>query len=554
MKKLKYLGTSALVLALVMSSLSGCGEKKLTLEDILAKVKENTEASSGMTGVMEMVMEANITDPSLGMDMDMGISMTVDMKTSKQEAKEISSVSGTIEISALGQEMSMEMESYTLQEGGTVKSYSCTDGEWEYSEDDAEGMGEMASEMASLYENAENWTLAEEKEDKNGVSCYVLTGAVSGEDLDAYSEMTESLSGEEADLSQVEMPMTLYVDAEKLLPVSILVDGAEAMTQMLAGTADEGSEFETFTIAINNITYGDVEITIPEEALAAEEAGAVEPELEEETGSEALPAESEAAGEESEVAAPAGDVLATVVDDENVTIQITGVDATDDYEYLVNLYFENKTDKNLTFSAYSGSVNGLTVDMYGGEDLAAGKRANTSASVTWDELQNAGILEVTDLGIQFMVYNADDYAEDYLVNQYVHCYPQGEAAATAYERTAAATDQVLVDNDYVTVTVTGFGHDDIWGHTMELYLVNKMDSITMFSLDNVSVNGFMIDPYWADEVLPGCSAYSTVSWYDEDFDTNGVTEIEEVEFTLTCYDSYDWDVPDYMEETFTVTP
>lgn len=317
MKKMKYLGTGALVLALALAGMSGCGKKALTMEEILAKVDENTKAASGMTGQMEMVMDAKIS--ASGVSMDMSLNMDMDMKTSKTEDSEMSYVGGELQVSAMGQDMSMDMEAYTIQEGDTMKSYTCTDGEWTYTEGDADGASEMAESMSAFYEDASDWTLGEKTEEKNGVSCFVLTGKVSGSDMEAYTEMTESLGGD-ADLSQMEMPVTLYVDAEKLLPVSILVDGTEAMTKMMAGTEAADSEFKAFTIEINNVTYEDVEITIPEEALAAEGASPAEPEAEspEETAAPAettaVPgAESEPAGGQPEAAAPAG-ALATIVD------------------------------------------------------------------------------------------------------------------------------------------------------------------------------------------------------------------------------------------------
>lgn len=290
MRKRKYLGIGVTVLTLVLTCMSGCGEKELTLEDILAKVNENTEAASGMTGDMAMKLEGSIS--ASGMSLDMGMEMNMKIESSQKDDAEMAHLTGTMDISMLGQEMTMEMENYSVQDGSTIKSYSCTDGEWTYSEGDADELAEMAGSINDLYKDAKNWTLAEEKEDKGGVSCYVLNGTVSGKDMQGYADMLGEISEEETDLSKIEMPITLYVDAEKLLPVYILVDGAEAMNKMMEGTEAEGSEFSEFSITVENVKYGDVKITISEEALAAENGGSLSGEPETEP-TETEPAETE---------------------------------------------------------------------------------------------------------------------------------------------------------------------------------------------------------------------------------------------------------------------
>lgn len=42
-------------------------------------------------------------------------------------------------------------------------------------------------------------------------------------------------------------------------------------------------------------------------------------------------------------------------------------------------------------------------------------------------------------------------------------------------------NNVIIDNDYVTVIVTGYEDDEIWGYTANLFLLNKTDKTVMFS-------------------------------------------------------------------------
>lgn len=571
MRKRKYLGIGVTVLTLVLTCMSGCGEKELTLEDILAKVNENTEAASGMTGDMAMKLEGSIS--ASGMSLDMGMEMNMKIESSQKDDAEMAHLTGTMDISMLGQEMTMEMENYSVQDGSTIKSYSCTDGEWTYSEGDADELAEMAGSINDLYKDAKNWTLAEEKEDKGGVSCYVLNGTVSGKDMQGYADMLGEISEEETDLSKIEMPITLYVDAEKLLPVYILVDGAEAMNKMMEGTEAEGSEFSEFSITVENVKYGDVKITISEEALAAENGGSLSGEPETEP-TETEPAETEP--ETKEAITPqkgnkpsfgnsgstsSGTVVSegfpiTLVDDENCLVQVTGIDDSDDFYYELEMYLENKSDVTLSFQSFAGSVNGVMISPWMSEDVNAGKKMNTNMEFYKENLEANGTANVTDIAFLLEVYDPDHYEGDYLTDEIFHVYPQGQAAAVVTERPAAPEDIVLLDNEYVTIIVTGFSEDEYYGPCVNTYMVNKTDSFLMVAADDVSVNGFMIDPFWAQNVLPGAALYSNISWYEEDLKANNISSIDdisEVEMTVTAYDQQDWSIPDFFTETCTIT-
>ncbi|MCD7750397.1 MAG: hypothetical protein LUI10_01420 [Lachnospiraceae bacterium] len=245
-----------------------------------------------------------------------------------------------------------------------------------------------------------------------------------------------------------------------------------------------------------------------------------------------------------------------VVDNDECVITITGIDADNIWGYTLNALFENKSsDKTYMFSVESASINGVMCDPFFASEVAAGKKSNEEISFyDTDTLAENGVTEYTDIEMTFRVYDSDDWSADDVVYETIHIYPYGEENATTFERETLDTDTVLVDNEYVTVIVTGYEHDDIWGYTANLFLVNKTDSVAIYSVDNASVNGFMIDPFYADTVAAGKCAFSSMSWYDEDLEDNGITDVEEIEFELTVYDYGDWLGDNYVEDVFTLNP
>lgn len=119
---------------------------------------------------------------------------------------------------------------------------------------------------------------------------------------------------------------------------------------------------------------------------------------------------------------------------------------------------------------------------------------------------------------------------------------------------ARAFSNVIIDNDYVTVIVTGYEDDEIWGYTANLFLLNKTDKTVMFSVDDASVNGFMADPFYATSVSAGKCAFSSMAWSDTTLEENGITEVEEIEVLFRAYDADDFMGEDFANEVITLNP
>ncbi|MCD7837334.1 MAG: hypothetical protein LUG65_00280 [Clostridiales bacterium] len=244
-----------------------------------------------------------------------------------------------------------------------------------------------------------------------------------------------------------------------------------------------------------------------------------------------------------------------VVDNDECTITITGLDPNNIWGYAVDAQFENKSsDKTYMFSVESASVNGVSSDPYFASEVTAGNKSNEEINFPDSDLAEYGVEEFTDIVITFRVYDSDDWEAEDAAYETVHIYPYGEENVVAFVREARDTDNVIIDNDYVTVIVTGYEYDDIWGYTVNLYYENKTDTEVMLSVDDASVNGYMIDPFYAETVAAQTCAFSEVSWYEEELEENGISEVEEIAFQLTAYDNEDWTGDYFVNETITLNP
>lgn len=244
----------------------------------------------------------------------------------------------------------------------------------------------------------------------------------------------------------------------------------------------------------------------------------------------------------------------TVVDTDACSIKITGIEPDSRWGYTLTAQLENKsTDTTFMFSVDSAAVDGVQSDPFFASEIAPGKKANESIRFS-DELQEHGVTAFSDIEITFRVYDSNDWSADDVFYETVHIYPYGEDRTTPFVRQPQPDDIILIDNESVSVIVTGFTIDKIWGHTVNLFLVNKTEDEILFSVDEASINGFMADPFYATSVIGGKCCFSSFSWSDSQLAENNISDIDEIEFLLKARKSDDWMGDPLVEQIITLNP
>lgn len=241
---------------------------------------------------------------------------------------------------------------------------------------------------------------------------------------------------------------------------------------------------------------------------------------------------------------------AVLIDNEYATVIATGYTEDEIWGYTVNIYVENKTTENYTFSIKNAAVNGLVASSTYYQELPGGMKAFNEISFSEMEYD---VGEYTDIELIYEVSLTEDWSADPVVLETVHYYPQGENKATTYERPAQSSDVVVLDNEYVTVIAIGADVDDFWGYRVNFYLINKTDANVMFSGRDILINGCDLGVIMVEEVAPGKSAYSFMYWDEDKMTENNISALETVEFTMTAYDHDNYMTDYYAEESVTLT-
>lgn len=244
------------------------------------------------------------------------------------------------------------------------------------------------------------------------------------------------------------------------------------------------------------------------------------------------------------------------VDNDKAAFLITGVEDTPHAGMQLQVQCVNKTDHAMMFSWDLVSVCGYMYDPMWSVEVAGNKAANSAVDLDTFALEKMGIESVDEVTFTLRIYDSEDWMAEPYVEEPFTVYPTGLDADTAVspERPEIAGQQVVAEDENLRFVIEGIDHAAPSYESVLVYMENNTDRNLMFSWDLVSVNGKMLDPYWATAVSAGKKACSEVTFSRTDLEKNGIKDISEIEFTLTVSDYDDWSAEDLLKTEYTYTP
>ncbi len=199
----------------------------------------------------------------------------------------------------------------------------------------------------------------------------------------------------------------------------------------------------------------------------------------------------------------------------------------------VSILIENNSDQNVTIGCTAMIVNNYMISDLFSEDVAAGKKANSTIYLSSSELEAAGIDTVGQLEIYFHVYESDTWDE---------IFDTGVVTI----KTSAYDDMDTTPNDIGTelynsggIRIVGKTVDEnsFWGAAILLYIENNSGRDIGISVENMSINGYMISALFSTSVYDGKMAIDDITIFSSDLEENGIDTIEDVELTFHIYDA-----------------
>ena len=203
----------------------------------------------------------------------------------------------------------------------------------------------------------------------------------------------------------------------------------------------------------------------------------------------------------------------------------------------LKLLIENNSGKNLTVQARNESVNGYMITSIFSADVVDGKKANDSMTFSSSELEMCGITTIADIEFSFHIFTTEDW-ETYLDTDPISVKT---SAAETYEYTIDDSGDVAYDGNGIKIVVKGLDEDTLFGSSVVVYIENNSSKNVTVQTRDVSVNGFMVDAIFSQDVVIGKKAVTDITFMSTELEENEITTVEDVELSFHIFESDSWD-------------
>lgn len=244
-----------------------------------------------------------------------------------------------------------------------------------------------------------------------------------------------------------------------------------------------------------------------------------------------------------------------VADKDAYSIKVTKLNPDAKEGYEVKLELVNKDEKKLNFYLEAVFVNGVQAEVFFGEDVPAGKTANTSFYVEKEIFEKNGMKEFNSVEMNFSVNDAENWNADPIAVEGAVIYPYGEKYGESYKRESLPSDIVLIDNDIVKMTVIGWEKDKYGDFRLTFYMENRSDSKEYrYVVESCAVNGVQTGCINGYDVSAGKVSFGEFSVIDESLKENGITEFTDIRLDIGVIEAESWEADYVARESVNIYP
>lgn len=216
-----------------------------------------------------------------------------------------------------------------------------------------------------------------------------------------------------------------------------------------------------------------------------------------------------------------------------------------------NLELENKSERNLVFTIRDTYVNRLAYNPFFDEEVAAGKKAK--AHLVFDSEILEQIDDMDELAFFLEVLDAEDWTLAPTFSGDIVLNPSGKEQIVFQQFTVPDGATVICDTDNLLFVILDQTVDETFEDlVLPVYIENRTDKPLDIFWENVSVNGYMVDPFWSVNLKGGTSSYDEVVFYIEDLVDSEIDpyDVSEIEFDLEALNLLNWAADPIMDDTF----
>lgn len=203
----------------------------------------------------------------------------------------------------------------------------------------------------------------------------------------------------------------------------------------------------------------------------------------------------------------------------------------------IKLLLENNSDKTVTVGCNALIVNNYMISDLFVSEIAAGKKDNEVMYLSSSELKAAGIESVGQIEAYFHVYESDSYDNIFDTD----CITIKTSEYANMDTTPADAGTELYNADGIRIVGKTVDENSFWGTAILLYCENNSGKNVGINVDEMSINGFMMEPLFSTTLYDGKMSIDDITVFSSDLEENGIESIEDVELKFHIYEAETYD-------------
>ena len=222
-----------------------------------------------------------------------------------------------------------------------------------------------------------------------------------------------------------------------------------------------------------------------------------------------------------------------LVDQEGVKITATDYVQGGMFGDSIKVVIENNTDKNIMVGCTALIVNDYMINDLFVSTVAAGKKANETIDLYTSELNAAGIETVGQIEVYFHAFDADNMNVVFESD----CVTIKTSEYANMDKTSDDSGKELYNEGGIRIIGKTVDENSFWGTAILLYTENTSGRNVGISVDNMSINDFMMSPFFSTTVYDGKKSFDDITIFTKDLKDNNIESIDEVELSFHIYDA-----------------
>lgn len=224
-----------------------------------------------------------------------------------------------------------------------------------------------------------------------------------------------------------------------------------------------------------------------------------------------------------------------LMDQDGVVITATEYVTDDLWGDGIRLLLENNSERDVGIGCRALIVNDYMLTDLFSSKVAAGKKANETMYLSSTQLNAAGIENVGKVEIYFYAYDPDTYETLFDAD----CVTIETSAFAQMDTDPDGEDEgtELYAQDGIRIVGKAVDEESFWGTAILLYCENSSGRNVGINVENLSINGFMMDPIFSTTIYDGKKAIEDITILSSDLEDNGIEKIEDVEVSFHIYDA-----------------